>query len=511
MHKSFNYIFISILLFSFIFKLPPWITDSYGWQEKVDPLLLEETDASAEFILFLNKQADLEDAVNYPTKLQKGEYVFQTLTQTAEISQKPILDILTNSGAEFRPYWIVNMIWVRGNPQLVKTFAMRKDIARVYANPTVRLDLPQPPLVNAQRVAAPNATTSSPWGILKVRANMVWGLGYTGQGITIGGQDTGYKWEHPALKNQYRGWDGSSADHNYNWHDAIHTPGVIPNPCGYDTTFPCDDGYHGTHTMGTMVGDDGVDHQIGMAPGARWIGCRNMDSGEGTPASYIECYQWFVAPTDLNGQNPRPDLAPDVINNSWSCPPSEGCNDPAILLTAVQNVRAAGIVTVHSAGNSGPACSTVNAPSAIYAESFSVGNTDLNDNINSSSSRGPVTVDGSQRMKPDVTAPGTTVYSSVPNYAYTYLTGTSMSGPHVAGLVALLLSARPDLIGNPDAIEYLITRSAVPLTTNEICGGVSGSQIPNNTYGWGRVDAWNTLVEALDLPTIYLPLLIKSY
>ena len=96
------------------------------------------------------------------------------------------------------------------------------------------------------------------------------------------------------------------ADHDYNWHDAIHDayPG---NPCPSDSPAPCDDYGHGTHTMGTMVGDDGGSNQIGMAPGARWIGCRNMDGGAGTPATYSECYQWFIAPTRIDGSDPNPD------------------------------------------------------------------------------------------------------------------------------------------------------------------------------------------------------------
>jgi len=134
-----------------------------------------------------------------------------------------------------------------------------------------------------------------------------------------------------------------TADHNYNWHDAIHenNPHTPPgNLCGFNSLEPCDDHGHGTHTMGTMVGDDGGANQIGMAPGARWIGCRNMEEGWGTPATYAECYQWFIAPTDLNDQNPDPAMAPHVINNSWACPPSEGCTDPNVLLTVVQNVLA---------------------------------------------------------------------------------------------------------------------------------------------------------------------------
>ena len=309
----------------------------------------------------------------------------------------------------------------------------------------------------------------------------------------VAGQDTGYQWDHPALIKHYRGWDGTNANHNYNWHDAIHGlnfHNTGDNPCGYDLTAPCDDLSHGTHTMGTMVGDDGAGNQIGMAPGAKWIGCRNMERNWGTPATYAECFQWFLAPTDLNGQNPDPSKSPDVINNSWYCPPAEGCADPLVLQSVVENLRAAGIVVVCSAGNSGPGCSSIDAPGAIYDASFTVGATDSSDNIAGFSSRGPVTVDGSNRLKPDVSAPGVNIRSSVPGNGYAGgWSGTSMAGPHVVGVVALLISAHPELKGQVDGIERIIEHTAVPRTNFESCGSVAGTGIPNNTYGWGRVDA----------------------
>ena len=80
------------------------------------------------------------------------------------------------------------------------------------------------------------------------------------------------------------------------------------------------------------------------------------------PSTYIECFEWFIAPTDLNGSNPDPAKAPHVINNSWGCPASEGCDTSAneLMETVIDNVVAAGILVVTSAGNDGPACGTIN-------------------------------------------------------------------------------------------------------------------------------------------------------
>src|SRR6185295_14141036 len=126
-------------------------------------------------------------------------------------------------------------------------------------------------------------------GISYSKAPQVWALGFTGQGIVVGGADTGYQWDHPALKPHYRGWNGVTANHDYSWHDSIHSSA---GPCVGNSPQPCDDNSHGTHTMGTAIGSDGGSNQIGMAPGAKWIGCRNMDQGNGTPTTYAECFQF---------------------------------------------------------------------------------------------------------------------------------------------------------------------------------------------------------------------------
>jgi serine protease AprX len=487
---------VILLVVAFVFpssSIPP--VSAALWQEKVDPWVLQSAqdagDGQVDFLIYLVEQADLRHAATLTSKEEKGDYVFRSLTETARRTQTSLLQELQRQDIPYRSYWIANMVWARGDLQVVQDLARRREVARIHANPQVFSTA-------AERAAVQQEFTSILWNIEKVGAPQVWAAGYQGQGVVVGGQDTGYQWDHPAIQSQYRGWNGVEADHAYSWHDAIHEDlgSIGLNHCGFDSPVPCDDHGHGTHTMGTIVGGaDNVGTQIGVAPGARWIGCRNMENGWGTPATYSECYEWFMAPyppgaSSLDGD---PSMAPDIINNSWACPPEEGCTEPDILLAVVDNVRAAGILTVHSAGNSGPNCETVDTPAAIYDSSFTVGNLTSSDTIAPSSSRGPVLVDDSGRLKPDISAPGTSIYSSYRGSIYTTLSGTSMAAPHVAGVAALLLSAQPLLTGQVDQLEQIMTSTAYALTSAQECGGVPGNSIPNNTYGYGRADAWEAL------------------
>ncbi len=307
-------------------------------------------------------------------------------------------------------------------------------------------------------------------------------------------------WNHPALINQYRGWNGATADHNYNWWDPVETDLSGDGQFVDCDIAPCDDHGHGTHVMGTGVGSDGLVNQIGAAPGARWIGCRNMEEGAGTPAMYISCLQFFLAPTDLAGNNPDTARGADVVSNSYGCPQSEGCPSTA-METAVNNMRAAGIFMSVSAGNSGPNCATIVDPPGSYDASISVGATDQNDVIAGFSSRGPV----GSLLKPDLAAPGVSVRSSFFNGGYSVFSGTSMAAPLVAGAVALLWSARPELRGNVDLTEAVLRFSAVHLTSMQNCGGLVNTT-PNNVYGYGRIDidaALHFQVLELYLPSVF--------
>jgi serine protease AprX len=464
---------------------PPPNVSRRVWDATVDG-------GETQFLVILAERANLAPAGFLPTREARLRYVYDALRGVAMRSQAPLRSELDRAGVPYRAYYIVNMLAARGDRALVARLAARADVARIVANPQVRQPLPESQ--TQFDGIHPLAPQQVEWNVARVNADDVWALGHTGQGIVVAGQDTGYDWDHPALVNQYRGYDGITVTHDYNWHDAIHEDDPHTssgNPCGFDSAVPCDDDGHGTHTMGTIVGDDGAGNQVGVAPGARWIGCRNMEQEWGTPATYIECFEFFLAPYPIGGDpmiDGMPSLAPHVINNSWTCPSSEGC-DWDTLQEAVENVRAAGIAVVASAGNSGSSCGTVEDPIAIYDAALSVGATDATDRIAGFSSRGPVTVDGSDRLKPDVAAPGVSIRSSARGGGYTYKQGTSMAGPHVAGTVALLWSAAPALVGDVDATEWLITRTARPMTTTQACGGDSLGDVPNNVYGWGIVDA----------------------
>ncbi len=440
----------------------------------------------AEFLVVLSDQADLAEAKRSKTKHERGRRVRDALWNKAQQTQQPILQWLREHEIEHRSFYIVNAIWVKADAATAAILASRSDVLRVEGNPEIRN--PVDPMPEEVSAATPETTGTPEPGITYSHAPQVWSLGYTGQGIVIAGADTGYRWTHAALKNHYRGWDGVTANHNYNWHDSVHSAGGVT--CGHDSVVPCDDNNHGTHTMGTAVGTDGGNNQIGMAPGAKWIGCRNMDRGTGTPARYIECMEFFLAPYPIGGTTGQgdPDLAPDITTNSWGCPPSEGCS-PDTLQAAVEAQRAAGIFMVAAAGNDGPSCHTVIDPPATYDAVYTVGalNTGT-DGIASFSSRGTVTVDGSSRMKPDVCAPGNTVRSSIAttNTAYADFMGTSMATPHVAGAAALLWSAAPWLQHDIDHTERILNASAFPIWSAD-CDANGNS--PNNTYGNGRLDA----------------------
>lgn len=475
------------------------------WQQRVDAVVLDRAALGpTEFFIYLDQQADLSGARSLATKERKGRYVYDQLRSVAAASQGAVVAALEQHGATHQSFWVTNAILAKGDLDAVQAVARLDGVQYVYGVGSGSLQRPSVDPPGGTQSA--NLVTTVFDSIAKVNADDAWALGFRGQGAVVAGADTGVRWTHEALKSKYRGWNGTFATHDYNWHDAIHNPNAI---CPPDSPEPCDDdafigGGHGTHTVGTMVGSGpevaGQKNEFGMAPDARWIACRNMNNGAGVIPMYMECMQWFLAPTKIDGTGADPSKAPHVINNSWGC--VEVCPPPALQDT-LRASRAAGIFYAVSAGNDGGrvvagnpvvVCHSIYHPLARYPEAFTVGSTTwTTDTISSFSSRGSVLLgDGVNALrKPDVTAPGSSIHSALAgsDSAYGSLNGTSMAGPHVAGLVALIISANPSLAGKVDLIEDIVERTAVRKTTNEGCGGDSPAQVPNNTYGWGRIDA----------------------
>jgi subtilisin family serine protease len=288
-----------------------------------------------------------------------------------------------------------------------------------------------------------------------------------GQGITVASIDTGVEWTHPALTKAYRGkHSDGTVDHNYNWYDPSRT-------C--PSAQPCDNDDHGTHTMGTMVGDDGT-HRIGVAPGARWIAAKGCSSSGCPESSLLAAGEWMLAPTDLSGANPRPDLAPDVVNNSWG---AQSVNP--FYTDIVSSWVAAGIFPSFSNGNAGPGCATTGSP-AGYVDSYASGAFDVTNTISDFSSRG-YGVNGV--VKPNIAAPGEEVNSSVPG-GFDIFSGTSMAAPHTSATVALMWSVSPSIRGNVAETRAILDRTAIDVPDTG-CGGTPGK---NLTYGEGRLDAY---------------------
>ena len=177
----------------------------------------------ADVLILLGNQPDLSPAQALPTKEARGRWVYETLRAAADRDQVPLVAELARSGVPYRRFWAVNAVQARLNTAQLQRVLALPHVTRVAANLPARAVEPPAPVAaaGATSLAAPAAIE---WGVSRVKAPWAWSQGYTGQGIVVAGQDTGYAWDHPALINAYRGYDPATgiADHDYNWHDSIH-------------------------------------------------------------------------------------------------------------------------------------------------------------------------------------------------------------------------------------------------------------------------------------------------
>jgi uncharacterized repeat protein (TIGR01451 family) len=448
------------------------LTPAAGVDASIFDEMAASPDGMAKFIVYFKEQADLTPAFSMRDREARGQYVFNTLRAVAAQSQAGLKAAFDHQGVRYESRYIANAMVVTGDLPLLNQIAARPEVAFIGVNNVV----PAPAPVEMEE--ASGGITAVAWNILQVNADDVWNdYGVTGEGIVVSNIDTGVQYTHPALVNQYRGNLGTgSYDHNYNWWD----------PYGDQPLAPYDYHSHGSHTIGTMVGSDGVE-EIGMAPDGQWIACNGFKQGGfGYDAELLECAEFILAPWDLTGANPNPDLRPDIVNNSWGGGPSADW----WYNQAIYAWRAAGIFPVFSAGNAGPNCSTAGYPGA-NANVMAVGATNSVDGIAGFSSRGPAQVSGI--TKPQVSAPGVSVYSAYNNGAYGLMSGTSMAAPHVGGEAALLWSAVPELRGDVQLTYWIIEQNTLQIADGQ-CGDPAP---PNNVYGWGRIDAYDAVSMAL--------------
>ncbi|MBN1136918.1 MAG: S8 family serine peptidase [Anaerolineae bacterium] len=436
------------------------------------------------------EQADLGAAASISDPGERRAWVYHTLVETAEASQAALCAELDRRRVRYRPHYLINAVEVLERPGLRHALETQPGVAAVLFQPGMRR-YPRTWPLPVVEVATP---VEIPWNLRAIGADQVWRRGYTGQGVVVGIADTGVVWDHPALRGTYFGSkaDGTQPVHDYAWYDAW---GERPAPW--------DDVGHGTHTLGIVLGKEG-EAPVGVAPGAFWIACRAMRHGLGNPGSYLACMEFLFAPFPLAG-DPLDDGDPargaGVVVHAWGCPAEEGCR-PGMLRLAAEHLRAAGQMLVASAGNDGPACGSVDVAPALYETVLTVGAITQHDRAAPFSSRGPAASVEGQSLKPDLVAPGEEIVSSVPG-GYGRAAGTSAAAPHVAGAVALLWSMDPSLAGDVAATRRLLLQTAYPLKIDAACQGevrpagvICGcdgdgwDSVPNQVYGWGRLDVW---------------------
>lgn len=368
-------------------------------------------------IVHLKEQADLS---GFARKDYAGKVEY--LKQFARQFQANILSYLSkfkDSYRNLKSYWIFNGFYMEAKPAVIESVAKKPEINYVVESFVIPLETS-----SSQNI---EIIESTEWNVEKVGAHYAWDLGITGEGVIIGYIDSGFDPNHPALQGKWL---------SPYWYDAVD-----------GANYPHDDCGHGTKTIGIILGGDGYGpfpDDIGVAPGAKFVAVRCFSS---TGGEVPDIHEGFQKIAEWKGQG----VNIVAVNNSWSY----GLEDLEFWNDCV-NLKNLGIICVFAIGNFSSAPGSCKSP-GNYPIVIGVGATNSNDDLWSSSRRGPAPDKWPwndpqywprsdwNRIKPDISAPGVNVRSSSLDGGYEEVTGTSFAAPHVTGAIALLYQVNPDL------------------------------------------------------------------
>ena len=456
----------------------------------VDPALLakSKTDEPLDYLIFFEERADLSQAYGMLWE-ERGWYVYETLTALAEEAQAEVRKYLDDEGVPYEAFWVQNAIAVQSSTGATLNGLLNYgEIESLQSIPQVFVIDPVSISSDPEEVEVSGLTSN----LTHIKADQVWSMGFDGEGLVLGSIDTGVRYTHEALVDSYRGNLGDDQfSHHYQWWDAVN-----------GLSEPYDDHGHGSHVTGIMAGARSSGDAIGVAPGADWVACKAIrQNGGGLGSDLIKCGQFMAAPTNLEGANPNPNLRPQIVNNSWGdCSRAysewyEGVIDAWL---------AAGIYPIFANGNASgcgyptpPGLNTVSNPARSHHVT-AVGSTGKDDgeyagfsNWGPTDSPDTLNPNGYPTIKPQVVAPGVGIHSAVAtgDDAYADWSGSSMSAPHVAGMVALVWDAADCLVGDTITTETLIQDTAIPIPYDTGSGDEGPGFVPNHATGWGEVDA----------------------